>query len=150
MSHCARFEQGATHEEARLLSRTVVVIAAALLSTPAFAQLPPITISTQPYVPLTGATVGTLVPRGTTFPANDEGFVSIPMAFTFPFLGTNYDTQVWADTNGFLFFGMAGCRVVLEPRDLPQRCRAQRPHRRPVGRLRNGWLVADSLRLGAR
>ena len=71
------------------------------------AQLPPVITSSQPYQPLVGATVGTPTARG-TFAAGDEGYIEIPLNFTFTFLGITTN-KVFADTNGFLFLGPAAC-----------------------------------------
>lgn len=75
--------------------------ALALASSSAWAQLPPIITSTQPYQSLTGATVlGYAV-------GQDEGALAVPIPFSFPYFGTNY-TQVFPSINGFLTFG-TGC-----------------------------------------
>ncbi|MGV3619770.1 MAG: putative Ig domain-containing protein [Archangium sp.] len=89
-----------------------LALLAALISTSAFAQLPPITTLTQPYAPLTGATVGVPVGRDVSFyDADDEGVITVPLGFQFPYFGTNYDTA-FIDTNGFIMLGNgagAGC-----------------------------------------
>jgi subtilase family serine protease len=91
----------------------------ALVSTSAWAQLPPIVVSTQPYTPLVGAITGTPVIRpGSTFDAEDEGFVAITLPFTFTYLGQNY-TQVFADTNGFVSLGAACTTGCLSPTAFP-------------------------------
>lgn len=77
----------------------------ALASTAAFAQLPPITTSSQPYAPLTGATVGSPVGRDLSFyEADDEGVIAVPLSFQFPYFGNTYDTA-YIDTNGFIMLG---------------------------------------------
>lgn len=75
--------------------------ALALASSSAWAQLPPIITSTQPYQSLTGATMLPYVV------GQDEGALAVPIPFSFPYFGTNY-TQVFPSINGFLTFG-TGC-----------------------------------------
>ena len=76
-------------------------IALALASSAAWAQLPPIIVSTQAYTSLTGATV---LPYSLD---QDEGAVAVPLQFPFVYFGTSYAT-VFPSINGFLTFG-AGC-----------------------------------------
>ncbi len=82
----------------------------AMVSSVVWAQVPPISSSIQPYVPLTGATVGVPVARSASsfLTAGDEGIITIPLNFAFPYFGQTYNT-VYADTNGFLMLGTAGC-----------------------------------------
>ncbi|MFZ5445010.1 MAG: putative Ig domain-containing protein [Myxococcota bacterium] len=71
----------------------------ALLSAPAWAQLPTVTTSTQPYTPLIGATA-------LSFPSTDDSGVLVPLGFTFPYFGQNY-THVMISTNGVIMLGNA-------------------------------------------
>ncbi|MDP1828595.1 MAG: putative Ig domain-containing protein [Archangium sp.] len=80
---------------------TVGLIAVAFASTSAWAQLPPIITTSQPYQSLTGATV-----LGYSL-GQDEGALPITLPFSFPYFGTNY-TQVFPSINGFVTFG-TGC-----------------------------------------
>src|SRR5262245_14019744 len=84
------------------------LVAALLVSAPAFAQFNyVVTQTTQTYVPLTGATdvTGQLVAQG-SFDRLDEGVVSIPLPFAFPYYGSTYNS-VGVTTNGLLLFGTA-------------------------------------------
>ena len=76
------------------------LIAAALASTSVWAQLPPIIISSQSYVPLT---TGTPV---TGLNSDDVG-VLVPLGFTFPYFGQSY-THVVLNSNGVLIPATAG------------------------------------------
>ncbi len=76
-----------------------LLLAAALASSSAWAQLPPIIVSNQAYVPLT---TGTQV---TGLNGDDQG-VLVPLGFTFPFLGQNY-THVMLTTNGAVIPGVS-------------------------------------------
>lgn len=73
--------------------------AAALISSAAWAQLPPIIASSQPYQPLTGAT------PLTGLNCDDCG-VLVPLGFTFPYFGQNY-THVMVNSNGVIVPGTA-------------------------------------------
>jgi len=77
-----------------------VLLAAALASTPAFAQLPPIIISSQPYQPLTAGT------RVSSLNGDDQGTLA-PLGFTFPYFGQNY-THVMLTSNGVIVLGNVG------------------------------------------
>jgi uncharacterized repeat protein (TIGR01451 family) len=83
------------------------LLAVAALSSSAWAQVPPIIITTQPYVQLTGGTPVTFTARGSS--ADDEGWAQINLPFQFPYFGQNYST-IFLDTNGFLSVGQA-CSV---------------------------------------
>ena len=83
------------------------LLAVALASMSAWAQLPPIITSTQAYVPLDGGTTPTFIERGGTLVDTDEGFATVPLPFSFPYFGTSYNT-VYLDTNGYLTLG-SGC-----------------------------------------
>ncbi len=73
--------------------------AAALISSAAWAQLPPIIQTTQPYQPLTtGTVVSGLV--------CDDCGVLMPLGFTFPYFGTSY-THVMLNSNGHIVLGVA-------------------------------------------
>ncbi|MDP1827711.1 MAG: CARDB domain-containing protein [Archangium sp.] len=76
------------------------LLAAALLaSAPAWAQLPPIIQSSQPYQPLTaGTTVAAL--------NGDDMGILVPLGFTFPWFGQNY-THVMLSSNGVIVPGIA-------------------------------------------
>ena len=80
-------------------SLTPALIAVAFVSTTAWAQLPPIITSSQPYQPLTA---GTVVPG---LVADDTG-VLVPLGFTFPYFGQNF-THVMLTTNGVIVPGVA-------------------------------------------
>src|SRR5437868_14401382 len=83
------------------LSLRTGLITLAPPSSTAWAQLPPIIISNQPYVSLSGATV-----LGYTL-TQDEGALPVTLPFQFNYFGTNY-TTVYPSINGFLTFG-TGC-----------------------------------------
>ena len=70
------------------------LVAVALASSTAWAQLPPVIASSQPYQPLT---TGTVV---TTLNGDDMG-VRVPLGFTFPWFGQNY-THVVLNSNGVI------------------------------------------------
>ncbi len=69
-------------------------------SAAAFAQLPPIITSSQPYQSLTGAT-----PLAFTA-GQDDGALGVPLPFTFTYFGQNY-TTAYASINGVLTFTTA-------------------------------------------
>jgi uncharacterized repeat protein (TIGR01451 family) len=83
------------------------LLAAVLLSASAWAQVPPIIITSQPYVPLTGATPITFTGRGSS--NTDEGWAQVNLPFQFPFFGQNY-SSFFIDTNGYITLGSA-CSV---------------------------------------
>ncbi len=75
------------------------LLVGALASSPAWAQLPPIITSTQPYQSLTA---GSVVPG---LNGDDLG-VLVPLGFTFPWFGQSY-THVMLSTNGVMIPGLA-------------------------------------------
>ena len=75
------------------------LFAAALASSTAWAQLPPVIASSQPYQPLTAGTVVS------TLNGDDMG-VLVPLGFTFPWFGQNY-THVMLNSNGVIVPGTA-------------------------------------------
>ena len=79
------------------------LIIAALTSSSAWAQLPPLIVSSQPYMPLTAGT------RVTGLNGDDQG-VLVPLGFTFPYLGQTY-THVMLTTNGVIVPGNVGTTV---------------------------------------
>ncbi|MBS1151119.1 MAG: hypothetical protein H6Q89_2817 [Myxococcaceae bacterium] len=81
---------------------SIAVVFAGLAAGNARAQFYTVTSSSQTYVPLTGATVVTLI--GGTLPVLDEGSAVIPLGFPFPYYGTTY-TSVLVNSNGVLVFG---------------------------------------------
>ncbi len=76
----------------RLAAPLLLAASTALAQT--YTVQPPIA---QTYAPLVGATAQIVS-------ESDDGFVTIPLGFTFPYYGNNY-TAVHANTNGFLAFG---------------------------------------------
>ena len=83
-----------------IFSAVLAVCAAA----PALAQNYVVTSNSQPYVPLSGATVVQLSPNSTTWDARDEGIAVIPLGFTFPYYGVNH-TSVAVHSNGVITLG---------------------------------------------
>ena len=76
---------------------SMVLLAGALLADPALAQTPVFSVSTQAYVPLTGGT--------NVSPADDdEGFVVLPLQFSFPWYGQNYNS-IFLHTDGVAVLG---------------------------------------------
>lgn len=73
---------------------SLALVVAAVASTSAFAQLPPIIVTQQAYQPLTGATT-------VAFSDGDDEGVLVPLGFTFPYLGQNY-THLVIDSNGLV------------------------------------------------
>lgn len=82
----------------------VAAVGAVLFSSQASAQIYVVQSQAQAYTPLsgTGVVTATLVARS-TFTADDEGYVDIPLGFNFPLYGTNF-SNVHVDSNGFLMF----------------------------------------------
>ncbi len=74
-----------------------LAVALLVASSTAWAQLPPIIASTQPYQPLIGATVVSALN------GDDEG-VLVPLGFSFPYFGQSY-THVMLNSNGVLVLG---------------------------------------------
>lgn len=101
--------------------RAVHVVAGAVLaglglSTPARAQLAPYTVEVDstPYASLANPTLHTFQAYG-SFPANDEGSVTLSLPFTFNFYGEDYD-EVIAFTNGVVAFQpLSGSVSILGP-----------------------------------
>ncbi|MDP3572851.1 MAG: CARDB domain-containing protein [Archangium sp.] len=79
------------------------LLAAALVSSTAWAQLPPIIASSQPYQPLTAGTVVSALN------GDDQG-VLVPLGFSFPYFGQSY-THVMLNSNGVLVLGTAATTV---------------------------------------
>ncbi|MGV3620761.1 MAG: CARDB domain-containing protein, partial [Archangium sp.] len=68
----------------------------------AWAQLPPVIFSSQPYASLTGATQ-------LNFAADeDDDAITVPLGFQFTYFGTNY-SSVSVSTNGVLTFDLSAC-----------------------------------------
>ena len=84
---------------------SLALLFAALVSTSAWAQLPTVINSNQPYQPLVGATTVPFVD------GDDEG-VLIPLGFSFPYLGQSY-THVIVDSNGFIIPAVASTSMCL-------------------------------------
>ncbi len=83
-----------------------LLFACSLCLAPAALAQYSITSAVVPYQPLTGATVVTLSNNNGTWPIYDEGFVSIPLGFSFTYYGTAF-TAVGVNSNGILVFGNA-------------------------------------------
>ena len=81
------------------------LIAAALVSTSAWAQLPPVIVSSQTYQPLTTGTVVAAL-------NGDDMGVLVPLGFTFPYFGQNY-THVMLSSNGVIVPGTAATTTCL-------------------------------------
>lgn len=81
------------------------LVAALMLASSAWAQLPTVIVSSQPYVPLTGATT-------VTFTDGDDEGVLVPLGFTFPYFGTNF-THVLIDSNGFVMPAVASTTMCV-------------------------------------
>lgn len=96
----------------------IFLLALSLVASAAWAQLPPINTTSQPYVPLTGAQTAAPTARGTLFGATDEGYIPITLPFSFPYLGQSY-TTVYADTNGFVSLGAPCTTSCLSPTSFP-------------------------------
>ncbi len=79
------------------------VLLTALVAMPALAQVPVITNSSQPFVPLTGATDIT-----SQFSSSDDSIVYITLPFAFPWFGSSYNS-VGINTNGFVTFDASAC-----------------------------------------
>jgi hypothetical protein len=77
----------------RVLAATLA-LAASSAAAQTYTVQPPLS---QTYAPLVGATT-------VTVSSSDDGYVTIPLGFTFPYYGSNY-TSVHANANGFLAFG---------------------------------------------
>ncbi|MFT3707920.1 MAG: CARDB domain-containing protein [Archangium sp.] len=83
------------------LSTSGLVAIALLVSSSAWAQLPTVITSTQPYQSLTGATV-------LAYTLNqDEGALPVALPFSFPYFGTTY-TTIYPSINGYVTVG-TGC-----------------------------------------
>ena len=80
----------------------VAQLAVLFAAADAHAQIYVIQQQSQTYAPLsgTGVVTGTITSRG-SFTADDEGYVDIPLGFSFPYYGQNY-TYAHVDTNGFV------------------------------------------------
>ena len=76
-----------------------LAVALLVASSTAWAQLPPVIASTQPYQPLTGATVVAAL-------NGDDKGVLVPLGFSFPYFGQSY-THVMLNSNGVLVLGTA-------------------------------------------
>ncbi|MBX7097252.1 MAG: putative Ig domain-containing protein [Myxococcaceae bacterium] len=83
----------------------MIGVVAALAAQSALAQNYVVQQSPLAYQPLAGAGVqtATLVARSSSFDPEDEGYIDLPLGFTFNYYGTNY-TSVHVDSNGFLMF----------------------------------------------
>ncbi len=85
------------------------LLALALVASSTWAQVPTILVAdNQPYTPLTGAGVQTVVfaPYSTTWDAEDEGNLAVALPFQFPHFGVNYSTA-HINSNGFISLGTA-------------------------------------------
>jgi len=107
------------------VSQAVLAVLVVLGSTNASAQLPPFTRTSQPYVPLTGATALPIPFGGGTFSASDEGFIGVQLPFGFPFGQATYQT-VYVHVNGLVLLTLpSSCSAanatcsVLSPGRIP-------------------------------
>ncbi len=93
-----------------------VAVVALCWSASAWAQTPPVTQTTQAYVPLTGVgVVDATVTARDSFgfsDALDEGYVTLPIPFAFPYFGATYNS-VHIDSNGVLVLGSDASECTL-------------------------------------
>ncbi|MFT3836818.1 MAG: CARDB domain-containing protein [Myxococcaceae bacterium] len=81
----------------------------ALIATSAMAQTYVLSTSSSTYSPLSGGTAVTWTGRvNSGYTSSNEGYMDIPLQFSFPWYGQSYN-QVHVDTNGFLSFDFTTC-----------------------------------------
>lgn len=96
--------------------RTLILVAGALAALPAWAQLPPIQVSSQTYQPLVGATVLSGFTDSFGSSNLDDGELTVTLPFGFAYFGTTY-TSVSVGTNGYLAFGLTGVTAGFDSRN---------------------------------